>query len=225
MAATLLLAAALLAQPTVEVAGHMVTVRGVTPGAQVALFGAGWGQGILSPFLFDWAGAGTDEDADGEVRIIPPTGHGYDTTVSHSVWVAVDLTSGAWGTAVLDLGDVWQDWRAFALDRSHLVWSVRGGLAIRPACGAPPGSTWAVAVARPGRGLWTATASEPGGGAAFAVADLTPTGLSGPPPLALGAGDVVVAVNSGAFCYAVATLGAVQFPLPRARRRAATPSR
>lgn len=189
---------------TVTVAEHQVWVRGVTPGARVTLFGAGWGQGTISPFLFQWAGLGQDDDNDGAVQIIPPTGHGYDTTVSHSVWAAVDLSTGTWGKAVLSLGSSWAPWTEVGLGGDDLVRDPLGFLAICPAwAGTVRESSWEVALSRPGRGMWTGASVVGDACAALIFAELTPVGDSGAPPERLVPGDVLVAVNAKSYGYMV----------------------
>jgi len=222
MIGSLLLAASLAATLTVEVADHQVWVRGVTPGAKVALYGAGWGQGTVTPFRFDDYRYGQDEDSDGVVRIFPPTGHGYDTTVSHSVWVAVDMTSGAWGEAALTLVQLGKPtWTAFSLQRTDFVFGPQGATAVAFACsGSPGGATWNVALIRPGVGLWhgsfpnsspTGVLVSPGDLIAFPP-DLPPSSVFAP-------GDVLVGINPDASCHAVVTLTPDLVVLARMRSR------
>ena len=201
--AGLFLAATLAAAPlTIEVADHQVWVRGVTPGASVALFGAGYGQGIVSPFLFDWAGLGQDDNQDGAVQIIPPTGHGYDTTVSHSVWVAVDLTSGVWGKTVLSLASGWTAWTEVPLTQSDLVREPLGVIAVCPSwAGTTRESRWATALVRAGRGMWTGASIVGDAPAALVFTEMTPVRDAGAPPQRLAPGDVLVAINPQSYGY------------------------
>jgi hypothetical protein len=202
------LAATMAAAPlTIEVADHQVWVRGVTPGASVALFGAGYGQGIVSPFLFDWAGLGQDGNQDGAVQIIPPTGHGYDTTVSHSVWVAVDLTSGAWGKTVLSLASGWTAWTEVPLTQSDLVREPLGVIAVCPSwAGTTRESRWASALVRVGRGMWTGASIVGDAPAALVFTDMTAVSDAGAPPERLAPGDVLVAINPQSYGYYADTI-------------------
>ena len=220
MIGSILLAASLAAKLTVEVADHQVWVRGVTPGAKVALYGAGWGLGTVSPFRFDDYRYGQDEDNDGAVRIFPPTGHGYDTTVSHSVWVAVDMTSGAWGETALTLAQLGKPtWTKFSLHRTDFTPAPPGATGVTLACtGSPAGATWNVGLIRPGDGLWHGNFPDtmapgvlvsPGNLGAF------PPDL--PPLSVFAAGDVLVGINADVSCYAVATLTPDLVVLPRMR--------
>ena len=209
MLTALVLAVSLAAALTVEVADHQVWVRGVTPGGTVALYGAGIGLGTVSPFRFeDWR-FGEDGDRDGTVRLFPPTGHGYDTTVSHAVWVAVDMTSGAWGEAALTLVQLGRPpWAPFSLSRSNFSPSPPGATAVTFACGGTPsGSTWSVASIRPLARLWHATVTDTGGAGIVVVpGDLAPFPPDASPPAFLAVGDVLVAIHPDASCYTVTTL-------------------
>ena len=219
MISALLLAASLAATVTVEVADHQVWVRGVTPGARVALYGAGWGLGTVTPFRFDDYRYGQDEDNDGAVRIIPPTGHGYDTTVSHAVWVAVDMTSGTWGEAVLTLVPGKPPWTKFSLRRTDFAVGPQGATAVSLACaGSAAGSIWNVAVIRPGVGLWHSPDSMPSG-SVVSAGGLVPFLPDVPPLPAFAPGDVLVAVNADVSCYAATTLTPELVVLPRMRSR------
>lgn len=221
MLSALLLAATLTTGISIEVADHQVFVRGVTPGATVALYGAGWGLGIVSPFRFDDYRYGVDEDFDGLVRLIPPTGHGYDTTVSHAVWVAVEMESGRLGETALTLPQIGRPtWTTFSLQRTDFAVGAAGAGTVKLTCpGSPVGSPWFVAVVRPRVGLWHGILPDTmGPGVVVQPASLTPFLPDQVPPLAtLTPGDVLVGVNPDVSCYAVTTLTPELVVQPRLR--------
>ena len=88
---TLLASSATGSQPVVTVGADTLRASGVTPGGSVVWFGVGRELHHLTPFVVRRSQVVTDDDRDGTVEWT------LDRTIPvESIWVAVDLTTGAW---------------------------------------------------------------------------------------------------------------------------------
>jgi len=190
------------AQPRIELAKTQVIASGVTPGGTVACLAVWRKLGETMPRQVHFEQVARDEDGDGEVafelgREIPPV----------SVWAIADLTTGGADVvpgpetaakpveAAADLlGSRHDGSFAFADRRSYL----------------------ALLIVRPGEDVWTLNAGDGGEG----DDDQAPDGVIVPAlarsrslvvtsghPVALRAGDTVVAIDPATFEYYTARLG------------------
>jgi hypothetical protein len=149
-----------------------------------------------------------------EARLIDNTGTGsvsypFNPTLSfRSIWVAVDLVSGASvsghpnGYAVTEM----------QASQNRLRRNVTGEMAQVSA----PCTLCQFGVIRPGTGVWSGTVASRGslddgneeGSATVSLVRLTPDGeTGGPPPQALRPGDVVFVLDSFHATYSLLTVG------------------
>ncbi|MGH9457315.1 MAG: hypothetical protein ACRD2J_06695 [Thermoanaerobaculia bacterium] len=184
-----LLAFPIAAAPAIEVTAETVRVAGVSPGANVVLFGL-----TRHPLEFESRVSRVtnlvrDEDADGVVEVTTPV-------PLKSVWFAVDLATGAHATATPSEFRL-RELPVRALLRSHLA---AGRTSLDP-----ERELFDMVVVRPGGGAWHQTVGDggrydgdgrPNGRAAVSLTRLAPIVEGTPPPEALASGDVVFIVDA-----------------------------
>jgi hypothetical protein len=196
-----LLAAPLAAQPALTFEPAAVVASGITPGGQVAWFGVARESEDHAAKIVRRETVAADDDRDGAVRL----DLGREVPLV-SIWVVVDLTTGAAAVAAPE---------GFPLRRIEL-----------PGHGAVSGGTGPdrlelnrgyleLLVARPGLGVWGATVGDGGeadddgaydGRVAVALAHLRADGTSPAAPQSLGPGDLLVVIDPNEMEVAVSQI-------------------